>query len=156
MQTVRSFVPYVVLVAFLAFAACLHLSSQANGRLRQAQQLEEKGNLVEAIERYEWSIQSYTPFNRSTRKAIRSLERLAENAESSSNPDIARQAWQAIVSGLAVIRHLRQPYPEELEKAERRLKSLEKQLMKKRTSKIQPTKGTILEVDHLLQEALAC
>jgi len=155
-QNLRALVPLLVLAVFLFIAACAHLSSQANGRLQHARELEGKGELVEAIERYEWSIQSYTPFNRSTREAIRSLERLAEQAETKGDRKIARQAWQAIVSGLAVVHHFRQPFPEEMDRAERNLERLEQELSQKQISMTPPDRNSNSGNSYEQREASPC
>jgi antirestriction protein len=95
---------------------------------------ERQGDLIDAIEMYEWSIQNYTPLIHHTHKAIERLESIAAESEIQGATDTALDAWQAIVSGLAVIRHVQQPYAEEKEHAQIELDRLRDRIIQKRKS----------------------
>ena len=91
--------------------------------------------MVEAIEMYEWAIQNYTPFINHTEEAITHLKEIAVDSEVNGATDTAIEAWQGIVSGLAVVRHLRQPYANEKGNAEKNLVRLRRRVIEKRNDK---------------------
>lgn len=101
---------------------------QSAERLERGERFEAEGRIEDAIEQYEWAIQAYTPFNPNTAKALSHLEHLAGQAEKQGNDGLARKAWQAIVSGLTVIKHVTQPYKEDLRVAEEKLTAIESRL----------------------------
>jgi anti-sigma-K factor RskA len=96
---------------------------------------------VDAIEQYEWAVRAYTPFSNTPRQAIERLERIACDAEVSHDTGTAIHAWQAILSGLAVVENVVQPYSEILTTAESRLEDLRN----KPKRDIDPPEGEIIE-----------
>lgn len=134
MKQLKTVLPYLIGAAvFFLFAAIL-LKGRSADYLEKGRAAESKGDLVEAIEMYEWSIQNYTPILNHTREAIGRLEAIAAKAEQEGATDTALQAWQGVVSGLAVIRHFRQPFPEEKARADEALDRLRERVIAKRTT----------------------
>lgn len=117
-------VPYLIAGTILLGGAAALLDQRSAGRFERARNLENEGNLVDAIEQYEWAVRSYTPFGDTPGQALERLETIASNAEIQNDSDTAIQAWQAIVSGLAVVENVVQPYSETLAAAEKRLETL--------------------------------
>jgi hypothetical protein len=124
LRSLRWTVPYLVVGAFLLGGAAFLLERQSRNRFDRACELENEGKLVDAIEQYEWAVRAYTPFSNTPRQAIERLERIARDAEVKHDTGTAIQAWQAIVSGLAVVENVAQPYSEVLATAETRLEAL--------------------------------
>ncbi len=110
------------------------LSNQAADRLARGEALESEGKLTDAIEQYEWAIQAYTPGSASVARAVEALERIGAAAESAGRIDLARNAWQALVSGLIVIEHVTQPYAVRLSAAEAHLESVEARILETATA----------------------
>jgi antirestriction protein len=134
----RGFLPFLAVGVGLAGAAVFSLQHQSAERLERGEALEAEGKVVDAIEQYEWSIQAYTPFSRSVGKALSRLEYIANAAEKAGREAVARKAWQAVVSGLSVIEHFRQPYRERLEHAKQRLDEIEQRMMKASQKPVSP------------------
>ena len=86
--------------------------------------MENEGKLADAVEQYEWAVRAYTPFSDTPVLALERLEKIACDAEVRQETGTAIQAWQAIVSGLAVVENVVQPHSEVLATAETRLEAL--------------------------------
>ncbi|MCG3197155.1 MAG: hypothetical protein GHCLOJNM_01639 [bacterium] len=136
----RRTVPFLVGGAVLLLASWISLARQSADRLAKAEALEAEGKLVDAIEQYEWAIQAYTPGGGSVARAVEALERIGARAESLGEDDLARRAWQALVSGLIVIEHVTQPYSARLSAAEARLESVETRLLEESKAATAPSK----------------
>jgi len=132
---VKTVVPYLVGLAVLLLFAAIVLYQRSSDFLERGMEAEREGDLVEAIEMYEWAIQNYTPLIHHSGEAIDRLETIASEAESKEATDTAIAAWQGIVSGLAVIRHVVQPYAEEKENATREVERLRNRVIEKRNAK---------------------
>ena len=120
-MTLRGALPYLIGGAVLLGGAAYSLSRQAAYRVSEGLRLEQEGKRIDAIEQYEWAIQSYTPFGKSPDLAIERLKAIAADAEIRGETKTALIAWQAIVSGLTVTQHFFQPRAEDLALAEGRL-----------------------------------
>ena len=120
----RAAVPYLVGGAILVGAAFVVLSGRAQKRFEEGQAFEREGKLTDAIERYEWAIQAYTPFGTYPPRALERLRVIAQEAEVSGSTSTAIEAWQSVVSSLAVIDNIGQPYDMERIEAETHLDEL--------------------------------
>lgn len=100
------------------------LSGRSQREFEKGQTFEREGRLSDAIERYEWAIQAYTPLGSYPSRALERLQTIAQDAEVSGATETAIEAWQAILSGLSVIENFRQPYEGRLREAEERLAKL--------------------------------
>lgn len=134
----RGFAPFVAVGVGLAGAAVFSLQHQSAERLGRGEALEAEGKIVDAIEQYEWAIQAYTPLNPNVEKAISHLEHIAAEAERAGQESMARKAWQAVISGLSVIEHFRQPYRPRLEQAQGKLDEIETRMMKAAQKPVSP------------------
>ncbi|MCA9447098.1 MAG: hypothetical protein KC931_08275 [Candidatus Omnitrophica bacterium] len=134
MKFARTVFPYAIGLTVLLFFAAVILYQRSSAFLEKGMESERKGDMVEAIESYEWAIQNYTPAINRAGEAIARLEKIATDSEVKGATDTAIEAWQGIVSGLAVIRHLSQPYPEEKAKAEREMNRLRDRVIAKRNA----------------------
>lgn len=129
MTVLRSTAPYALLLIALAALLIADQRGRAEQRLNQAQEYEQQGLIEDAVEQYEWAIQAYTPGSSTLEEAVRSLRRIAENAERAGSDSLARSAWQSIVSGISVIDHLWTPCEAALVDAQGRLADLEKRML---------------------------
>ena len=123
-MSLRNSIPYIVGGAILVGGAFVVLSGRSQREFEKGQTFEREGRLSDAIERYEWAIQAYSPFGSYPAQALERLRTIAQEAEVSGATDSAVEAWQAILSGLAVIENFRQPYEMQLREAEERLAQL--------------------------------
>jgi hypothetical protein len=98
---------------------------QANERLERAIEFEQAGKMAKALEQYEWTIQAYSPCSQAVDTAVHRLETIARDASARGDMNLAREAWQALLSGLTVIRHIYQPYGGTLVMANHELHTLE-------------------------------
>ena len=123
-MSLRNSIPYIVGGAILVGASFVVLSGRSQREFEKGQTFEREGRLSDAIERYEWAIQAYTPLGSYPSRALERLQTIAQDAEVSGATDTAVEAWQAILSGLSVIENFRQPYKGQLREAEERLAKL--------------------------------
>lgn len=120
----RNAIPYIVGGAILVGASFVVLNGRSQREFEKGEAFEREGNLTDAIERYEWAIQAYSPLGSYPSQALERLRTIAQEAEVSGATETAMEAWQAILSGLAVIENIRQPYEADLREAEERLAEL--------------------------------
>jgi hypothetical protein len=120
----RAAIPYVIGGAILIGASFVILGDRAQKRFEEGQTFEKEGKLADAIERYEWAVQAYTPLGSYPALALDRLAAIAQEAEVAGATETAIEAWQSVVSGLAVIENFRQPFESELREAETRLENL--------------------------------
>jgi hypothetical protein len=128
----KRFTRIVIVTGILLIFAAFHLEWKSRDYLAKGVALETKGNLTDAIEQYEWALTAYTPLAIGSTEALNNLERIAEMAEQAGDDKINRSARQAIVSGLTMIHHFRQPYATQLENVRTRLDQVETRMIQDR------------------------
>ncbi len=134
MNILKTVAPYLIGLTVLLFFAAIILCQRSGDFLERGIESEREGDLVEAIEMYEWAIQNYTPVFHHTDSAIARLKSIAAESETNDATNTAIEAWQGIVSGLAVIRHVGQPYAKEKEHAHQELERLRNRVIEKRNA----------------------
>ena len=108
----RRTAPYLLLFLALTVSALILLDRRSGARVRLGEAYESQGRTIDAVEQYEWAIQSYTPLSRNPGRAADRIRRIAIEAEREGDKNLALEAWQALHSGLTVIESAWQPYPE--------------------------------------------
>lgn len=133
MRYFRRILPFLIVGIFLVVFAVVRLYNQSSTRFHKAEELRGSGQMADAVEYYEWTIQGYFPWNPYVPRALAALESMADRSLKEHQTHQARQALQAIVSGLSVIEHLRQPFPSQYRQAREKLTQLETRMREQAT-----------------------
>lgn len=133
MRYYRRLLPFLFVGILLCTFAVTRLYRQSADRFHKAEDFSASGRITEAIEYYEWAIQGYYPWNPYVPRALNALEGVADRSLKEARYKQARQALQAIVSGLAVIEHFRQPFPDRYARALEKLTRLENRMREQST-----------------------
>lgn len=82
------------------------------------------GDRDEALTHYRRAIHWYSPLSGSVERAVRSVRKLAEEAESRADTAFALEAWRDLRSSLYAVRHIFIPFEVELRHSEDRIAAL--------------------------------
>ena len=117
-------IPAVAVTLLVLIFIIIRLERDSARYLRLGDQAVQRGQRAEALFYWKMSMMMYVPFSPTSRAAAERLRAAAEASLKEGDPDGAARAFGYLRSGLLGIRHIRQPMPELLAAAERRLAML--------------------------------
>lgn len=120
-ELVRVVVYGCVLAAVILLLVVVKLAYDAQKHLGLAHQALSKGDTEQALWHFQWALRSYVPGLPANREALAEIEDLASTWSKEGRQEQANRALRVLRASLYAIRSIYQPFPEVLERTEKRL-----------------------------------
>jgi hypothetical protein len=121
---VKRIAPYAVFALIVLAMIAARVAVGASTELAAAQQARSGGELMKAVHHYDRSIHWYLPLHPAIPASIADLTAIATDYESQGKSEDALFSWRILRSALYSARHLRQPHPEAIARADERIAHL--------------------------------